>query len=312
MKKFLILFCIALVGFSNGDSQKELIKLNWEFLLDSNSDEFYKLTFENAAYLSEFPEIPVYSKIIDVKNSTRDFLFSIENPVFEELEFKVTVDVLNRLSQNIYPESYILSSNGERKCYLQIIPAKRDGDKVLVLKSFELKSTPVTTKSAKAENITWKSESVLKQGKWVKIATTKQGIYKIPYSKLIEWGFSNPANVNVFGAGGTILSEDPGVVEFDDLPQNSVWYGKNNGTDCLFFYAKGISDWYFDAKDSLFKHRINDYSTKGYYFLSDAGGSSNLVTVYPEIQDEALQVVTSGDVYDVYEKELKNVLSGEF
>ena len=55
--------------------------------------------------------------------------------------------------------------------------------------------------------------------------TEGKGIYKIPYSKLIEWGFSNPQNVSIYGAGGLSLTEKVGAVEFDDLPEVGAWHG---------------------------------------------------------------------------------------
>ena len=310
MKKILFLLCIIIVGFSGGDLQKELVKLNWEYLPRSENTEksIFGLTFENASYKSISPEIPVFSKIIDLKNSTQNFLFSIENAVFESIDYPVDENLIKILDSEIQLNSYTLSSNGKKKCYIEIIPIKKEGNKILVLKSFELKTIPVATKSANKENLEWKSESVLKQGEWVKISISQQGIYKIPYSKLNDWGFSNPENVGVFGAGGEILSEDPGIVEFDDLPQNSVWHGKSNGVDCLFFYAKGVTEWDFDSKDSLFKHQLNVYSTKGFYFLTESGGNTNKVEDFPELPEEASQQVTSGNVYAVYEKELENIL----
>ena len=310
MKKLLFLGFIILVGFSGGDMQNEFIKLNWQYIHGDTSDEEnnFKITFDQADFKSNFPEIPFFSRVVDIKNDNQDLLFTIENPVFEELDFKIDENLLQNLGTDIQLESYTLYSNGTKKCYLEIIPLKKIAGKVVVLKSFELKTIPVTTKSARVAGTDWKSESVLKQGKWVKISTNQEGIYKIPYSKLIAWGFSNPANVSVYGAGGTILSEDPGTIEFDDLPQNTIWHAKNNGTDCLFFYAKGVTDWNFDANDSLFKHRINDYSKNGYYFLTDQTGSVNQIATLPEIQDVAMQQVTSGNAYAVYERELENIL----
>ncbi len=310
MKKFLFLLFIIVAGFSSGDLQKELIKLNWEYNDADISNVKSKLipTFENAEFKGDLPNLPVYSRVFDLNSPDRNFLFSIENPVFEEVNFPLDNKIVEKLKSDIQPESRIVSSGGDKKCYLEIIPFKKEGNKVFMLKSFELKRIPETVKTLHAVNYEWKSESVLKQGKWLKIATTERGIYKIPYSKLSEWGFSNPENVHVFGAGGTILSEDPGVIEFDDLPQNTVWHGKNNGVDCLFFYATGTDEWTYDSKDKLFKHTLNDYSTKGYYFLTEDEGNTKMVDSYTEVQGAATNSVTSFDSYDYYENELENIL----
>ena len=46
---------------------------------------------------------------------------------------------------------------------------------------------------------TFQSQSVLAKGKWVKVKTAKSGIHEISYEKLREMGFSNPAQVSVYG-----------------------------------------------------------------------------------------------------------------
>ena len=310
MRKFLFLAFLVVVGFSSGDLQKELVKLNWEYRNADNSTEKSKFipTFKNAEFREDLPKIPVYSRVFDLKGTNTEFLFSIENPVFEEVNLPFDVSLVEKLKSEIQLETRTIFSGGNKKCYLEIIPFKKEGNKIFMLKSFELKKIPETIKTSRTTNYEWKSESALKQGKWVKISTDEGGIYKIPYSKLAEWGFSNPQNVHVFGTGGTILSEDPGKVEFDDLPQSSVWFDKNNGIDCLFFYATGTDKWAYDSNDKLFKHHLNDYSNKGYYFLTEDAGSTKLVEPYPELQGEATQSVSSYDSYGYYEKELENIL----
>ncbi len=264
--------------------------------------------FENAEFKNDLPKIPVYSRIFNLNGANRNFSFSIENPVFEEVNSPIDKNIVEELQSEVQLKWKTLSSGGNSKCYLEIIPLKKEGKKVFMLKSFELKRIPETVKTVQSANYEWKSESVLKQGKWIKISTGERGIYKIPYSKLVEWGFSNPENVHVFGAGGTILSEDPGVVDYDDLPQNTVWHGKSNGVDCLFFYAEGTNNWTYDSSNKLFKHNLNYYSTKGFYFLSEDVGVTKQVESYPEIQETATQTVSTFNNYALYEKELENIL----
>lgn len=310
MRKYLFLLFIIIAGFSNSDLQKEVVELNWKYLSeqDINMRDVFKLSFDYAAYNAEFPEVPVYSKVMDLKALSKDFLYSIENPVFEEVGFEVSKNIIDKLDAEIQMNSHSLFSSGVKKSYLDIIPIKKEGDKVFILKSFELKRIPVSTKSGKIEGYAWKTQSVLKKGKWIKISIDETGLYKIPYSKLIAWGFSNPANVHVFGAGKAILNENPGEIEFDDLPQNSVWHGKNNGVDCLFFYANGNTEWSYGSSRTLFKHETNVYAKKSYYFLTEETGNSKLLESYSVVPDEASQTVSTANVYQVYEKDLVNNL----
>lgn len=310
MKKYLILLFIIVSGFTDGDVQRELITLNWNksvFLGVEKPNTPY-LYFENADYCDSGSKIPVYGRVYSLKNSFREVKFLVENCVFEEIKLPEDYSDFQEIEDEIKITTTKLNSGRTQKVQLQIIPLKKEDGRFFVLKSFELKQVPVTVKSAKKEIINWKTESVLKSGNWVKISTDTKGIYKIPYSKLNEWGFTNPANVNVFGSGGTILSENPGIINFDDLPQNAVWHGRNNGVDCLFFYAPGTTEWKLNASAQLFEHQLNDYATKGFFFLTENVGTVKIIEQLDEIQETATNTINSFDAYDFSENELENIL----
>ena len=148
----------------------------------------------------------------------------------------------------------------------------------------------------------------MKSGRWVKISTSGKRIYKIPYSQLSEWGFSNPNQVNVFGSGGTIISENPANITYDDLNQNTVWHGKNGSEDCLFFYASGTVEWDLNGSGEFFERKFNDYTTQGFYFLSEEIGDSKIVDMLPEFTDDFTHEIAFYDSYELFEDDLENVL----
>ena len=110
--------------------------------------------------------------------------------------------------------------------------------------------------------------SRLKTGKWVKIAVPTTGIYEITEDELREMGFSNPANVQVYGAGGNPISEVLDGKYPDDLQPVSV--GRYNGKLC--FYGLGpVKMSVADPRTTPhFARAINCYSNYGYYFLTEA------------------------------------------
>lgn len=305
MRKYFFLLFIIVLSFSKSDVQKEHISLNW--LDDSNQLMDSYLGFENAFYDSERPDIPVYTRIYNLDSKNKQFNFVLENEVFEEMPDKT--ELISQFSDKVNIETGITTSMGSKKMHLKIIPFKTEGNKLYRLKSFSLTKIPVTLKSSKKEmQAEWKNNSVLSSGKWVKIQTGKKGIYRIPYSVLTDWGFTNPSIVGVFGSGGTILSEDPGVINYNDLPLNSVWRGNNKGEDCLFFYAQGTTEWQYDESNNIFKHQIHYYSNSGYYFLSEVNDSDGEVKEYEEITEASTVQVTTFDAYELHERELENVL----
>ncbi|MCQ2287978.1 MAG: type IX secretion system sortase PorU [Muribaculaceae bacterium] len=113
-------------------------------------------------------------------------------------------------------------------------------------------------------------KSKLAQGKWVKIAVNSTGVYELTDAELLAMGFSNPANVQVYGMGGNIISEILSGDYPDDLQPVSVQ--RYNGKLC--FYALGPTTFNMvDARTETprYTRTINPYSTMGYYFLNEEG-----------------------------------------
>lgn len=108
-------------------------------------------------------------------------------------------------------------------------------------------------------------ESVLAQGKWVKIHVNSTGMQCISRSQLQQWGFSDPSKVKVYGYGALAISDVFSAENFvDDLPETpSVVTQKG-----LVFY--GIDDQYSTVSTSgAPTHRCNTNTTCGYYFLTE-------------------------------------------
>lgn len=317
MKRYLFLLFIIVVGFTAGDVQKESIVLQWNDVLISENGVFVcrELNFENAGFPEAGTNLPVFYKIIHLENNNKDYNFSIENTVFEEIKLSADFPGYQKIESDIKIVTEKSQSRGVFNLHLQVTTVKSEGDKILRLKSFELKQTPVQAsklqKSGEAVSNAhiWKTGSVLKSGKWVKIGVTGKGIVKIPYSKLTSLGFPDPSKVNVFGSGGTILSEDPGVINYDDMEQCAVWNDKNNGADCLFFYSPGTTEWNLDVSNGIYKHKLNDYTTKGFFFLTDNAGSTKVAQRLTAVQEPITHSVTAGDAYQLFENEIENVLS---
>jgi hypothetical protein len=306
MNKYTILLLILLTGFTPTDIRREIITLNWHF---TNAPE-NKLgqTFSDAGYAFPGSQIPIFFKSFPVENKEQNFHFILENPQFEEVESHNLKLYFDEIPEKSEIKQTRLKSAETQKIEIQIPAIIRKGEKIFKLKQFALKQIPQQLKSAQVTTREWKTESVLNTGKWVKISTSGKGIYKLPYSKLTEYGFTNPSQVKVFGAGGMILSEDPGKIEFDDLPQLAVWHGRNNGTDCLFFYAPGTMEWNPSGFGEFFDHRINPYARKGHFFLSENNGTKKNIQPLPAISDSPTHSISSFNAFQIYKNEKINLI----
>ncbi len=312
MKRTVFLLLIAVFGFTSNDVQREFISLEWEKVDKPafSAAENIGLTFNNAVIPDSDDLLPVYSRQFNLPAAEYDFKFVIENPVFEEMTDApgLSSALFKNVSHELLIEKNRYKSGSNYSVEIQIKPYIRKDEKILLLKEFELKKIPVRLKSLKSEPYNWKSESVLSSGKWYKISTTGKGIYKIPYSKLSEWGFSDPSQVRIFGAGGKILPEEPADIPYDDLPQLNVWHNQNNGEDCIFFFAPGTTEWNPDSNEEFFTHRSNNYSKKGYFFLTTDKGTNKTVEATGVPGNDPTHTLTAFDAYGFYENEIYNLL----
>lgn len=308
MNKYILLIFVVLVGFAVSDVHNETVVLKWQENPGSRVGNVLEF-FENADISVDTVNaaLPVYTRLYHMENQNRTRRFSIENPVFEELDEHYNNVFAAEIPTEIKVNTSLLQSGTDKKVELQIIPLKKENGKIYRLKSFQLRSVPeVYKKSAQAVN--WKSSSVLNDGSWVKIRTSGKGIYKITFSKLREWGFSNPDKVGVYGSGGTILSEDPGNIAYDDVEECASWVDSNSGEECVFFYAPGITTWEPNSA-GRFTHINNEFASNGYFFLTQKEGEIKKPEILQEVTAEMTHSTTTFDCYDVDEKDKYNLLA---
>jgi hypothetical protein len=160
--------------------------------------------------------------------------------------------------------------------------------------------------------------SVLRTGKWIKIAVSNSGIYKLTYENLAAMGI-NPSNVRIFGYGGALLPETFKSPYIDDLPEVAIYMNKGadgvfNAGDYILFYAQGVVSWTYGNPPStaspMFYHTLNHYSVKGYYFVTSDAGTGKKISMR-EVESETY----NGDItefmhYDVHETDLQNIAGG--
>jgi len=147
------------------------------------------------------------------------------------------------------------------------------------------------------------TESRLAQGRWVKVRIDRDGIQQITYDQLRDWGFAEPAAVNVYGTGGAYPSEDAFSASYaDDLVQTASIHTDDGRI--LFYGEKDVHTTLRNAAAVEFSR--NYYDTGGYYFLSDCEDAMP-VPVIP-LQDPIRDVTPATIHYhvDMTEEEVQN------
>ncbi|TAH22172.1 MAG: hypothetical protein EAZ08_01560 [Cytophagales bacterium] len=122
-----------------------------------------------------------------------------------------------------------------------------------------------------------RSQSVLSQGNFYKVAVPKHGIYKIDLSTLVAMGIPasglDPQTIQIFGNGGGILPQANSAFRNTDLVENAIFIsGENDGkfdeNDYILFYAEGADRFIPDFAQQIFRREENFYDENNYYFLT--------------------------------------------
>ena len=159
---------------------------------------------------------------------------------------------------------------------------------------------------AGALNVTnYSTQSKLATGKWVKVSIPENGVYEITYDELISMGFSNPAQVHVYGFGGNRIPEQLTGNAVDDLIQVPILRSNNK----ICFYGNGPVS--FTSKDNNsnthYMRDLNPYAQVGCYFLTEEA-SQDLVPedrVSPTVTEYVDNPVSIGIFY--HERDLMSI-----
>jgi hypothetical protein len=164
--------------------------------------------------------------------------------------------------------------------------------------------------------LTVAQSSVLANGEWYKIATTRTGIHKIDASFLKNAGIDiskiNPQNLRIFGNGGGVLPQANNITRPTDLTENAIEVlgesdGKFDQTDYLLFYAENPHTITYNTYNQIFNHQNNPYSDTTYYFLniSDSKG----LRIKNQTLINSTNNINTFDDFTFHELDQKNIVS---
>ena len=164
--------------------------------------------------------------------------------------------------------------------------------------------------------VSFKSNSLLSSGYWVKVKVGETGIYELSYEKLKSFGFSDPSNVKVYGWGGNVSPEGFVAAYADDMVQMPVMHEG----DKLYFYGVGVLGEKISryGQTSGYLYSItepNPYSSESFYFLTDSEAEAPSYVTTVDNSDQIPEVEEwkeVGTAFWRHEQELLNpTLSGK-
>lgn len=123
---------------------------------------------------------------------------------------------------------------------------------------------------------TYTANSVLSQGRWVKISVGESGIYALSKATLQRMGFSDPSRVRIYGYGALKIADVLRPENYvDDLPPVQSIVGERGS---VIFYAQG-PDFWKRGTTGRYTRQLNFYTTRAYYYVTEAPDSVDV----PEI-----------------------------
>ena len=165
-----------------------------------------------------------------------------------------------------------------------------------------------------AEGQDYAHSSLLKQGRWIRLAVTETGIYRLDYSQIRDMGITDPSAAVLYGNNlGQLSFYNDGSAP-DDL--RKIAYKPEKGSDGVFndgdyllFYAEGTHRWIYDRDSDKYEYRRHYYSDTAWYFITSVPGGAAYVAGEPVPSQPYNSETSSGDVTWRHEKETVNLIS---
>ncbi|MGM0565800.1 MAG: type IX secretion system sortase PorU [Bacteroidota bacterium] len=315
---------IALLFFLSGiisvsQSQERFYELSWQHPENINigdSISFSRLAFEGAHYRKVMSTTPYFKTVIPQEENQRISKAEIVDPVFLPLSYQEEqwLDT-SAVSQELIPEVAHHSQRGEVSAVLSFSPFKKTATGYQKLASFTLKTThrEVSEKKSTASV----QNSVLRQGSWYKFRIQKDGVYRITYDMLKNWGVDadnmNVNNMGVFGNTNRLLPEMNNEPRPEDLTENPVVvFDGNDGSfdsgDYLLFYGKSPVEWHYNTLQRKFNHELNPFTEYSYYFFTPDQGSAKSLQKQNQANAMPDEEVTSYDALRFFEEDKSNLI----
>jgi len=277
-KYFYSIFLLLSFTFAAAQTIEIPISIDWDY---NKVDDKYYLG-GNTQYLhNDTLYIVLSENSFRVKPN-----FSIVDFNFLNIEMNSMPDSIS-VGKNYLPTISWLHGRDGWVAIIKSTPLVKVNGSIVLLSSFKLVSNANKTETnnnislSKTDNdFNFSTESVLKNGSWVKLSINKTGVYKIDNtmmgdiaSKLgVSLSSINPQKIAIYGQGGGLLPELNSEYNSDDLREFPIdIVGENDGSfdsdDYIIFYTEGSSIWEDKIRNSAL-HVNNIYDNHNYIFVT--------------------------------------------
>lgn len=326
---FIALFTLNFTLFSQnteieagfGIEQKKLPKSNITKLY---TNSYEKVTLKSALYDYKRNNLPYYlnSQNVGVNEMAIGSLNVKSTLILDDETAAIIRENFGKyLTNDFQTQSKHSISSNQNISRIEIVPFKlNELNQVVELVDYSVNWNVQPQPSQKlSQTSQFKSSSVLASGKWYKLATTTEGVYKIDRAFLVSMGIDiasvNPKNISIFGNGGNALPEKNGDFRYDDLEENAITVvGENDNVfddgDYILFYAKGMTKWEYknDTKGLIFSSSHNIYSDTTFYYLTVDFSAGKRIAQQNSVLTPSNVNTSTYDYYVSHEQNLTNLV----
>ncbi|MGM0377682.1 MAG: type IX secretion system sortase PorU, partial [Bacteroidota bacterium] len=302
---------IFLAALPARGSQQDSIRVEREIEWKKSSEYQYpELPFHGNGFYEKQSGIPVVRISIPLPEDYSEENSEINIQPSRWSAYEDTLIDITGEDVSVPPEKRIVYIRKKPWLEIEMVPfrkSKKASTKWEKLNRFAVNINYTSTSSSpalKAGEQTYTSSSKLSEGNWVKIGSKTRGMHKIPYTKLEEWGFSDPSSVQVFGNPGTMVPMANDEERPDDLPAIGCLHADN----ALFFYSPGPWRRVWDRGKNILKHKLHKYSPTAIFFLSETEDKVQEPSAAEQPEAPADLSTETYDHLHFHEEELENLL----
>lgn len=312
----------------NDQAVNHRYQITWQPSISSSVSEeqsIQLLNFSGANYSFDDGFLPRLYQSVEINGTETAISVSLIHPVYAPLSEK-DIELIKSpgaISSEIKLDASIYTVQKQKKGAVNFIPIRRNAatGKYEKLLSYDLGVSAIDEQPGANRPVLQErgTASVLQNGNWYKLSTTKDGVYKISYSFLKNLGMDvdalNPKNLRLYGNGGGMLPKANNVLRADDLQENAIFVegeadGVFNKEDYILFYGQGPNRWIRDPSNpSGFKHIVHLYSDSTYYFITVDKGAGKRISEQASSSLPETHVVNTFNDYAYHDSDDRNLVT---
>lgn len=290
LTRILIVFMLTIpaVHGTHGSSRIWSDSIEWKGIrqmMPTPDMRYNILHFEGAVNHDEWGLLPAYLYRVEVEDGIEYLNIELEEvsaSVFSDHDITLIEDT-EWIGEDFKTHFFASTARGIRYLNVYILPVRKNGEgDLMLLEKFNLTmEEAAVTPGGAGRSSGYKDHSVLRSGRWYKVAVRETGIHRITYDELAAMGMDveniDPRNIRIFGNGNGMLPEPNSMDRPDDLLENALRVnGEEDGSfdsgDEVIFYAKGPVKLSYSYFYGLFSHELNLYTDTTYYFITADNG----------------------------------------